>query len=83
MRKLAQENRAEAKLIWITTPKTIAKNRAIHKSHRDRNGYRWTMSEAQFNSLSSKLEPIEDYEQPIKIDGSDIRVEELKTKLGI
>ncbi len=83
MRAIAEKHHAEAKLIWLTTPIETAKTRALHNAHRDRNGYLVVMSEDEFNSLSSKLEPVEESEQPIRIDGSDNTLNELKLKLGL
>lgn len=72
MRQLAAAHNAKLVIMWLTTPIAIAKSRALHQTHRDRNGYLVTMSEAEFIALTSRLETPSVDEQATKIDGAKI-----------
>lgn len=72
LREIGRKNNANNLLIWLTTPKHIAKTRALHHTHRDKNGYIATMTEAEFEHLTNHLEKPTEIEQPIKIDGTKI-----------
>ncbi len=78
LRDIAASHDAETVVIWVKTPKEIAKPRALHHTHRDRNGYSVTMTEAEFDRLSNHLEPPTAEEKPTIIDGTDLS----KTDLG-
>lgn len=77
LRSIAEKNGAQTKLIWLNVSPEIAKVRALHHTHRDRNGYLVAMTEAEFNHLCDHLEPPEEDEHPIKIDTTDIKQEQL------
>ncbi len=83
MRNIAKETHASTKLIWLTTSKTIAKERALHHTHRDQNGYLVTMTETEFENLSNHLEKPKSSERPIKINGADLDYLKLSQQLGI
>jgi predicted kinase len=83
LRSMAGRYGAETRLIWVVTPKEVAKPRALHHTHRDKNGYLVSMTEEEFNHLCDHLEPPSEDEQPIKIDASSIDFDELKTSLGL
>jgi predicted kinase len=68
MRDIAARNGAETVLLWITLPKQIAKQRAVN-SNASRNGYQTGMTDEQFESIVTKLEPPGENEKYIKIDG--------------
>lgn len=67
MRDIAKRQGAEAVLVWIDTPKPIAKKRAVN-GRGSRNGYQISMTEEEFENIAGKLEPPKD-EQFIKING--------------
>ncbi len=83
LRSIAEENGAQTKLIWLTVSPEIAKDRALHHTHRDRNGYLVAMTEAEFNHLCDHLESPTDDECPIRIDTTTISEEQLSSVLGI
>lgn len=74
MRAIADKHGAGTVLIWLTTPNRIAKQRAVGE-HKTRNGYTIVMTEQQFDTITSKLEPPHKDEKVIKIDGSELDVE--------
>jgi predicted kinase len=71
MRQIAQRHNAEPVLIWVTTPKEVARQRAVHDMN-PRNGYDSSMSAEQFDSIVAKLQPPTKDENPIKIDGAKL-----------
>ncbi len=83
MKSITDKCGADLKLIWVTTPKEVARSRALEHTHRDRNGYIITMSEKEFNHLCDHTEiPTED-EHPIKIDGTTFNEEDIRRKLKL
>jgi predicted kinase len=72
LRQIARDAGAELKLIWMTTDKNVAKDRALHDHHAERNGYDTTMNEPTFERIASHLEPPTDDEQPIHLNGVDL-----------
>jgi predicted kinase len=83
VRSLADKHGAETVIIWLQTPVELARERALHDNHRDRNGYSETMQPEEFERLIDHLEPPTDDELFIKIDGTDIDEEDVKRQLGL
>jgi predicted kinase len=71
LRALATNRRVQTVVIWVNTPLETARRRAV-LSHTVRNGYDYVMSEEQFESIADKLEPPDESENVIKIDGTEI-----------
>lgn len=71
LRDIAAKHGAKTVVVWITTPKETAKQRAVHERTL-RNFYEYILPEADFERLSNHLEPPRDDEQPIKLDGTTI-----------
>lgn len=80
---IAAKNNAEVTVIWMQTPIEIARDRALHEHHRDRNGYDQTMTAEEFERLTNHVEPPSDNENFITIDGTDIDTEAVKRQLGL
>jgi adenylate kinase family enzyme len=68
LRTIADRCGAETTVIWVATPKTVAKARAVRDSNL-RNGYKFLMSEGEFDTIASHLEPPSKDEKVVKIDG--------------
>jgi predicted kinase len=83
LRSIAAKHGAQTLIIWLTTPLEVARDRALHEHHRDRNGYDVTMTAAEFEHLINHLEPPADNENFIKIDGTAIDTKAVKRQLGI
>jgi predicted kinase len=83
LKAIAEERGAETKVIWVNTPKEICKPRALHHTHRDRNGYQVTMTEQEFDRLANHLEPPTEDEKALTIDGSDLSKVNLKEVLAL
>lgn len=82
LREIAASNAAEMTIIWVTTPKSIAKDRAVH-SNVVRNGYDFAMDSDQFEAIAAKLEPPTEDEKVIKIDGSNVDLTHLAELLQL
>ena len=67
--QLAQSRGADCQIIWMTTPKEIAKQRALDETDSDTRVF-GSMSETDFERIASHLEPPTEDEKVIKIDGS-------------
>ena len=83
LRDIAARHGAKTEIIWVNTPKEVAKPRALHHTHRDRNGYPVTMTEEEFDRLSNHLEPPSPDEHPVIIDGTDLNKVDLDKLLGL
>ena len=83
LRNIAKKYNAQTIVIWVNTPKEVAKQRALHHTHRDRNGHPVTMTEEEFEQLSNHLEPPKPDEKPIIIDGSNLSEVDLDKILGL
>lgn len=82
LREIAEKNGAETVIVWVDTPIDVAKERAVF-SHQCRNLYDVIMSEEQFDTIASKLEPPEKEEKAIVIDGTDTNDKILSEKLKL
>jgi predicted kinase len=82
LRDIADSQKAETIVIWMTTPKEVAKKRAVCPPDA-RNGYIEGMTEEQFDAIVNKLEPPHKDENVIKIDGSKLDVKQALTLLKL
>jgi predicted kinase len=82
LQDIAEQNDAISKVVWMTTPVAIARERAVH-APRERNGYMVGMTQEQFDSIVSKLEPPAKNENIIKIDNTTLDSESAIRILGI
>ncbi len=81
LRGIAAKHGAESKLVWLTTPTDVAKERAVH-ANVVRNGYEFKMSAEQFSKIASHLEPPREDEKVIKISGIKIDSNEVMQLLS-
>lgn len=72
LRNIASKYGADCYVVWITTPKDIAKHRAVHESENQDTRVYGNMSEDAFNRMANRLEPPSDDENIIKIDGTQL-----------
>lgn len=82
LRDIAKQRDAETKVVWLTTPVEVAREKAVHPPEM-RNGYMIGMTEQEFDSIVSKLEPPTKNEKVIKLDRSKLDAESLLRLLGI
>jgi predicted kinase len=68
LRAIAAKHGAQTIVVWVTTPKQIAKQRAVH-DRLTRNGYEFTLPEHDFERMSNHLEPPHDDEPHIQVEG--------------
>lgn len=83
MREIAARHNAKVKLIWVTTPKELAKERATKLSDNQHTRVWGNMPEEDFERLSGNLQPPREDEQPIKIDGTKVTAEYVERQLGL
>jgi predicted kinase len=82
LRAIAKKHGANTTVVWITTPRDVAKQRAVHDQNL-RNGYEFPLSDDDFERMASNLQPPEEAENVIKIDGSQIDSSVVKKLLHI
>lgn len=83
LRQIATRHGAETVVIWMTTPKSVARERATHDLHREQNRYHQTMSASEFEKLSDHLESPDEDENFIKIDGTELDNQEAMRQLSL
>ena len=71
LQQIADAQGAETVIIWLTTNENAARQRSVG-SRQERNGYTVSMSDEQFDSIISKLEPPRENEKVFKIDGAEL-----------
>lgn len=82
LRKIAAQHGAETKLIWVQTPQSVARERAVHPHHAQRNTYPQAMPESRFERISKDLEPPRDNEHFIAVDGTKVTPEYIQQLLN-
>lgn len=80
LREIATEHSAITRLIWVVTPKAIARDRATKTV---RYPYEETFPEDRFERISSNLEPPHDNEPYVEIDGTRVTPAYIREKLGL
>jgi predicted kinase len=83
LRSVAERAGADVVLIWMTTDKAIAKDRALHGDHAERNGYDASMDETTFERIVSHLEAPTEDEAPIRLNGVDLTREIVRNALHL
>lgn len=83
LRQIAAQNGAEALVVWITTPKELAKRRAVEESHGQHTRLYGNMTEETFERIASHFEPPRESEKVLKIDGTQVDAEQIKRLLEL
>jgi predicted kinase len=83
LRRIALKNGARTVLIWVTTPKELARERSVEHSHEQETRIWGNMPLSDFLRISRHLQPPRPEEQPVKIDGTHIDPEAVRQQLGI
>jgi predicted kinase len=82
LRNIAINNHAEMLIIWITTAKDLARERATHDDHRQKNGYHEIMSLKDFERLSNHIQEPGAGEKFVTIDGTDVNEDQVRQLLA-
>lgn len=83
LRQIASRNGARTVVVWIRTPKPIAKKRAVHEAHLHHTRILGSMPEASFDRLASDLETPDTSESPIILDGTELSEQDIVTALQL
>lgn len=83
LRDIAARHDALVRVIWVSTPKEVAKQRAVGQHTDGRNGYSVTMTDEQFETIAAKLEAPTEDENYLKIDGTKLDEQKLVRQLGL
>lgn len=81
LRSIATENNATTVLVWVRTPKEIAKQRAVVDAHKHQTRILGHMPESHFERIAEGLEPPKSDEKSIQLDGTHLDAEYVRTKL--
>ena len=83
LRALAKSHGADTFVVWITTPKALARKRAVQDSHGQDTRLYGNMSLADFERIASHLQPPDEDEKVVKIDGTNLDTKALLKQLGL
>ena len=83
MRQIAAKHGADVRVVWITTPRDVAKHRATEDSEGKPTRIWGNMKLPDFNRLSDNLQKPDDDEDVVQLDGTDIDADSVKQKLGL
>jgi predicted kinase len=83
LRALANQHSADMKLIWMTTPKDLARTRAVEDTMPQDTRIWGSMALGDFERISNNLQPPKVEEQAIELDGTNIDADVVKQKLGL
>lgn len=83
MRQIANEQNAESMVIWVTTPRDIAKQRAVDVADGAMHRVLGSMTPTEFDTIADKLETPDTNEKVIKIDGTNLDEADLLRQLGL
>jgi len=75
LRSIAKEAGADTIIIWVQTPREVARQRALNADQHPATRLLGSMSEAIFGRLSDKLEKPHDNEKAITFDGTQLTEE--------
>jgi len=82
LRAIAQEAGAETVIIWVQTPRDIARHRALNADLHTATRILGSMTDAIFGRLSDKLEKPRDNETTITLDGTQLTKSYIAEKLA-
>lgn len=83
LRAIAKSHGADTYVVWIATPKEVARRRAVEQSHGQDTRLYGNMSLADFERIASHLQPPDEDENVVKIDGTELDSEALLKQLGL
>lgn len=72
LRTIAKREGADVTVVWVTTPRELAERRATKESADQETRIWGNMQQKDFDRLSNNLQPPDDDEHVIKIDGSTV-----------
>jgi predicted kinase len=82
LRNIASDNGAKTVLIWVTTKRELARQRAV-VTPLTRNGYDAPIPELDFDRMTGNLQPPKPAEKAIMIDGTNLDADAVYEALDI
>src|SRR5690606_19345952 len=82
LRAIAAEQGADTTIIWVTTSKELSKQRAVANTEGQSTRVLGAMDPNDFERIAQHLEPPDESETVIKIDGTDVDRAELLALIG-
>ncbi len=83
LREIAAVHGAKTVVVWVKTHYEIARERATKDSHKQSTRILGDMSHKHFDTLSSKLEPPQENETTVIMDGTKITPDYVTLMLGL
>ncbi|HSX27321.1 MAG TPA: ATP-binding protein [Patescibacteria group bacterium] len=79
LRDIAKQHGAKTKLIWVSTEKDLARQRAVDEAHKHNTRVLGHMPKEVFDRLTSNLEEPRPDERPVKVDGTRVTPDYIKS----
>jgi predicted kinase len=83
LRQIAKDHGAETKLIWVVTPKELAKDRATNSDDSHDTRVLGNMPPKEFDRMSNNLEEPKTDEPYLEVDGTKVTKESISQLLGL
>jgi predicted kinase len=83
MRRIAAKNNAKTMLVWIQTPKEVAFARASIDVHKQATRVLGDIPKAEFDRMTHNLQPPQEDEHPVILDGTQITPQYVREKLEL
>src|SRR6185503_14332815 len=83
MRKIAAKHGAETIVIWVHTPRQLAKERATEQSEDQETRVWGNMPTSEFDRMSNNLQQPDSDEHVVAIDGTNVTEETIKQALHV
>lgn len=81
LRQIAEARGARCLIVWVTTHRTVAKERATKNAHQQHTRVLGDFREIDFDRISDSMEPPHEDETYIRLDGTKITPEYVATQL--
>lgn len=82
LREIAAAAGAVTVLVWVRTPKEIAKERATAEAHNQQTRILGDMPPAEFDRIARNLQPPKEDESYIEVDGTKVSLEYIQSLLA-
>ena len=83
MREIAAQTNSKAVLLWVRTPKELAKQRATQNAHQQGTRILGDMPANEFERMSNNIQEPRQDEPYIELDGTKLSKEYVAEKLGL
>jgi predicted kinase len=83
LRKIASKNDAKCQVVWVKVDKSLALKRATQNAHLQDTRILGNIPKSDFERMTNNLEPPNEDESPIVVDGTKVTTEYIRKIFGL